>query len=160
MRLRTRHAIAVAGGKILTVKARQRAGSSVEVRQLFFNLPARRKFLRARKRARAFNIISRWRRWRFRGAFTFHKVGRLVWQTAGGAGPDDSAPARQAALASAAGALRDESRFLAVDFSPRSDEGEASRPNSEEGGRILISGSGVSRGAGVSRATLEDQHRL
>ena len=40
--------IIVTGGKIAEVKAAGSAGgTSLEVRQLFFNLPARRKFLRA-----------------------------------------------------------------------------------------------------------------
>jgi DNA mismatch repair protein MutL len=75
--------IVIAGGKILEVKAAGTAtGTSVEVRQLFFNLPARRKFLRTEETeaahiqhyltlaALAFPEV----------AFTFQKDGRLVWQ--------------------------------------------------------------------------------
>src|SRR5213594_3612508 len=75
--------IVVSGGKILEVKAAGTApGTSVEVRQLFFNLPARRKFLRTEETeaahiqhyltlaALAFPEV----------AFTFQKDGRTVWQ--------------------------------------------------------------------------------
>ena len=75
--------IIVNGGKIVEVKAAGSAtGTSVEVRQLFFNLPARRKFLRTEETeaahiqhyltlaALAFPEV----------AFTFQKDGRLIWQ--------------------------------------------------------------------------------
>jgi DNA mismatch repair protein MutL len=75
--------IIVSGGKIVEVKAAGSApGTSVEVRQLFFNLPARRKFLRTEETeaahiqhyltlaALAFSEV----------AFTFVKDGRNVWQ--------------------------------------------------------------------------------
>src|SRR6187399_2004473 len=75
--------VVIAGGKILDVKAAGTApGTSIEVRQLFFNLPARRKFLRTIETesahiqhyltlaALAFPEV----------AFTFQKDGRLVWQ--------------------------------------------------------------------------------
>jgi len=75
--------IIVNGGKIIEVKAAGSApGTSVEVRQLFFNLPARRKFLRTEETeaahiqhyltlaALAFPEV----------AFTFVKDGRTVWQ--------------------------------------------------------------------------------
>src|SRR5512136_620435 len=74
--------IVVHGGKIVEVKAAGSApGTTVEVRQLFFNLPARRKFLRAEETesahvqhyltlaALAFPEV----------AFTFQKDGRTVW---------------------------------------------------------------------------------
>ena len=75
--------IVVNGGKIAEVKAAGSAtGTHVEVRQLFFNLPARRKFLRTEETeaahiqhyltlaALAFPEV----------AFSFQKDGRLVWQ--------------------------------------------------------------------------------
>src|ERR1039457_1469029 len=75
--------IIVAGGTIAEVKAAGCApGTSIEVRQLFFNLPARRKFLRTEETeaahiqhyltlaALAFPEV----------AFTFVKDGRNVWQ--------------------------------------------------------------------------------
>src|SRR5436189_2097005 len=75
--------VVISGGKILEVKAAGCApGTTIEVRQLFFNLPARRKFLRTEETefahihhyltlaALAFPEV----------AFTFQKDGRLVWQ--------------------------------------------------------------------------------
>ena len=75
--------IVVNGGKMAEVKAAGSApGTSVEVRQLFFNLPARRKFLRTEETeaahiqhyltlaALAFPEV----------AVTFQKDGRVVWQ--------------------------------------------------------------------------------
>src|SRR5471032_922776 len=75
--------IIIAGGKISEVKAAGSAtGTSIEVRQLFYNLPARRKFLRKEETeaahiqhyltlaALAFPEV----------AFTFVKDGRNIWQ--------------------------------------------------------------------------------
>src|SRR5207237_2906290 len=75
--------IIINGGKILEVKAAGSApGTTVEVRQIFFNLPARRKFLRAEETesahiqhyltlaSLAFPEV----------AFSFHKDGREVWR--------------------------------------------------------------------------------
>jgi len=75
--------ILINGGTIAEVKAAGSApGTSIEVRQLFFNLPARRKFLRTEETeaahiqhyltlaALAFPEV----------AFTFQKDGRNVWQ--------------------------------------------------------------------------------
>ena len=112
--------IVIAGGKILEVKAAGTApGTSIEVRQLFFNLPARRKFLRSEETeaahiqhyltlaALAFPEV----------AFTVHKDGRLIWQlpaTKSG----EAVPARLAALRERLRALYgDERRFVKVYFS-------------------------------------------
>src|SRR5664279_2936037 len=75
--------IVISGGKILEVKVAGAApGTIMEVRQIFFNVPARRKFLRSDETesahiqhyltlaALAYPEVS----------FTFQKDGRLVWQ--------------------------------------------------------------------------------
>src|SRR3954463_8286334 len=75
--------IVIHGGKILEVKAAGSApGTTIEVRQIFFNLPARRKFLRSEETesahvqhyltlaALAYPAI----------AFEFIKDGRMIWQ--------------------------------------------------------------------------------
>src|SRR5690349_10433312 len=112
--------VIVNGGKIAEVKAAGSApGTSVEVRQLFFNLPARRKFLRAEETeashiqhyltlaALAYPEV----------AFTFVKDGRVVWQLPSlKSGADVSI--RLTALRERLRALYgDEQKLLAVDFS-------------------------------------------
>src|SRR5205085_6361454 len=108
------------GGKILEVKAAGAAtGTAIEVRQIFFNLPARRKFLRTEETeaahiqhyltlaALAFPEV----------AFTFQKDGRLVWQLpAIKSGAE--IPARLTALRERLRALYgDERKLLSVDHS-------------------------------------------
>src|SRR5215471_20925810 len=75
--------IIVSGGKIIEVKAAGSApGTILEVRQLFFNLPARRKFLRTEETE--FAHIQHYltlAALAFPGvAFAFQKDGRVVWQ--------------------------------------------------------------------------------
>jgi DNA mismatch repair protein MutL len=116
--------IIVNGGKIVEVKAAGSAtGTSVEVRQLFFNLPARRKFMRTEETeaahiqhymtlaALAYPEV----------AFMFQKDGRLVWQL----------PAQQsgAAVSSRLDALRErlrsllgEEKLLSVNFTAALDD--------------------------------------
>jgi DNA mismatch repair protein MutL len=75
--------VIIGGGKILEVKAAASpAGTTVEVRQLFFNLPARRKFLRAEETERAhiqhyLTLVAL--AWPGVG-FTFSSEARPVWQ--------------------------------------------------------------------------------
>src|SRR5512136_276588 len=112
--------VIIAGGKILEVKAAGSSpGTSVEVRQLFFNLPARRKFLRTEETeaahiqhylvlaALAFPEV----------AFSFQKDGRLVWQLPAVKAGNDPA-SRRAALRERLRALYgQEQKLLPVDFS-------------------------------------------
>ena len=97
--------IIVNGGKIIEVKAAGCApGTSVEVRQLFFNLPARRKFLRTEETeaahvlhyltlaALAFPEV----------AFTFVKDTRPVWQLPAQRNGDDAVTREKVAEATRA----------------------------------------------------------
>ena len=75
--------ILVNGGTIAEVKAAGSAtGTSIEVRQLFFNLPARRKFLRAEETEAAHiqNYLTLAALAFPEVAFTFVKDGRNIWQ--------------------------------------------------------------------------------
>ena len=75
--------IIVNGGKIAEVKAAGSApGTSVEVRQLFFNLPARRKFLRTEETEAAHiqHYLTLAALAYAEVAFTFVKDGRTIWQ--------------------------------------------------------------------------------
>ena len=175
--------VVVNGGKIAEVKAAGSAtGTNVEVRQLFFNLPARRKFLRTEETeaahvqhyltlaALAFPEV----------AFTFQKDGRFVWQL----------PAQKsgAATSSRLQALRERLRALlgdekllpvnflaALDDSFKSEETDIFETASPENSELrtpnppppvaeLLRRTGELRiwgfiGApGVSRATRESQH--
>ena len=111
--------VILAGGKLLDVRsAGGPPGTSVEVRQLFFNLPVRRKFLRSEETERAhiqhylllaalaFPEV----------AFTFTHDGRLVWQLPPLPHGQDVA-SRLAALRERLGALYGaELRLLPVSF--------------------------------------------
>src|SRR6202789_2873618 len=110
--------VVVNGGKMMEVKAAGSAtGTSVEVRQIFFNLPARRKFLRTEETeaahvlhyltlaALAFPEV----------AFTFQKDGRMVWQLPAAKSSPEPA-GRLAALHERLRALLGEEKLLAVDY--------------------------------------------
>jgi DNA mismatch repair protein MutL len=78
--------VIINGGKIVEVKAAGSAtGTSIEVRSLFFNLPARRKFLRAEETEAAHiqHYLTLAALAHPNVAFTFVKDGRTVWQLSG-----------------------------------------------------------------------------
>ncbi|MCW5551513.1 MAG: DNA mismatch repair endonuclease MutL [Verrucomicrobiae bacterium] len=157
--------IIINGGKIMEVKAAGSApGTSVEVRQLFFNLPARRKFLRTEETeaahiqhyltlaALAFPEV----------AFTYQKDGRVVWQLpAVKSGPESAA--RLTALRERFRALLGEVKLVEVEASAPFAM-EAAEPDATfEQSSIHHSPSsvrlwGLIGAPGVSRATREDQH--
>ena len=75
--------VVINGGKIVEVKAAgSPVGTTVEVRQLFFNLPARRKFLRSEETeyAHVHHYLTLAALAHPEVAFTFVKDGRMVWQ--------------------------------------------------------------------------------
>ena len=112
--------VIINGGKILEVKAAGSApGTTVEVRQLFFNLPARRKFLRTEETESAHiqHYLTLAALAYPEVAFTFQRDGRLVWQLPAVKTGSD-VPARLAALRERLRALYgDEQKLLAVDYS-------------------------------------------
>ena len=163
--------IFINGGTIAEVKAAGSApGTSIEVRQLFFNLPARRKFLRTEETeaahiqhyltlaALAFPEV----------AFTFVKDGRNVWQLpAVKSGAATSS--RIDALRERLRALLGDEKLLAVnftasleeDFSPEETEisFETALPekSATENRKSKIHVWGLIGSPGVSRATRDGQ---
>jgi DNA mismatch repair protein MutL len=111
--------IIVNGGKIAEVKAAGSApGTSVEVRQLFFNLPARRKFLRTEETEAAHiqHYLTLAALAYAEVAFAFVKDGRTIWQLPA----VKSSPAvssRIEALRERFRALLGDEKLLAVNFS-------------------------------------------
>jgi DNA mismatch repair protein MutL len=163
--------IIIAGGKISEVKAAGSAtGTSIEVRQLFFNLPARRKFLRTEETeaahiqhyltlaALAFPEV----------AFTFIKDGRNIWQLpAVKSGVVISS--RIDALRERLRALLGDEKLLSVNFSASLEENfrpeeaeisfETALPEKSEIGnrKSEIRVWGLIGSPGVSRATRDGQ---
>ncbi len=154
--------VVVSGGRILEVKAAGSApGTTVEARQLFFNLPARRKFLRTEETesahvqhyitlaALAFPQV----------AFTFQKDGRAVWQLPAVApvpGPGGRLEALRERLRALYGA---EQSLVPVNFSASAFEADALEPEaSRRNADASLCIWGFIGAPGVSRATREDQH--
>jgi DNA mismatch repair protein MutL len=162
--------VMVTGGTISEVKAAGTApGTSVEVRQLFYNLPARRKFLRTEETeaahiqhyltlaALSFPDV----------AFTFQKDGRLIWQLPG-VKSEPAISSRILALRERLRALLGDEKLVAVNFSTSleddfvpeqadvfetaSVEGASAEPR-----RSAFHVWGLVGSPGVSRATRESQ---
>jgi DNA mismatch repair protein MutL len=176
--------IVVNGGKIVEVKAAGSAtGTSVEVRQLFFNLPARRKFMRTEETEAAHiqHYLTLAALAYPEVAFTFQKDGRLVWQL-----PAHPAKRDGAAISSRLDALRErlrsllgEEKLLSVNFtaalddsfqpeeadifetastSPSTLDPLARRSEAETARLSTFRVWGFIGSPGVSRATREGQH--
>ncbi len=150
--------IVINGGKIIEVKAAGSAtGTSIEVRQLFFNLPARRKFLRSEETefahiqhyltlaALAYPEV----------AFTFLKDGRVVWQLPAAKIENTEASRANALRERMRALLGGELKLLPVDFSGDLPSSENFENDSQNSSFHLW---GFIGAPGVSRSTREDQH--
>ncbi|MBN8248829.1 MAG: DNA mismatch repair endonuclease MutL, partial [Verrucomicrobia bacterium] len=170
--------VLIHGGKILQVKAAASPeGTAVEVRQLFFNLPARRKFLRSEdtERAHIAHYLALVALAHPQVGLTFLSDGRPVWQLP---------PLRWQSPAERFAALRErmlhwigrEVPLLAVDFSasvesrpesephldsPDSNDGlvlDAPAPPAAAPDRSRFRLWGFLGAPGVSRSSREEQH--
>ena len=152
--------IVINGGKILEVKAAGSSpGASVEVRQLFFNLPARRKFMRTEETEAAHiqHYLTLAALAYPEVAFSFLKDGRQVWQLPAVRSGSDR-PAKLAALRERLRALYgSEQKLLPVDFSAELALGEAP-DDGEAAPSPHFHLWGFMGAPGVSRSTREDQH--
>jgi DNA mismatch repair protein MutL len=160
--------VVIHGGKILEVKAAGAApGTMVEVRQIFYNLPARRKFLRTEETERAHiqHYLTLAALAAPEIAFTFIQDQRVVWQLPGltfeSNGRIDALKERMRSLQGG------ETRLLSLNFetvfeSVATISFEENKADSEdalpqyEGKPFRVWG--VIGAPGVSRGTREDQH--
>src|SRR6266571_4452738 len=124
--------VIIHGGKMLEVKeAGAPPGTAMEVRQLFYNLPARRKFLRSEETeyAHIHHYLTLAALAHPEVAFTFTKETRPVWQLPAVASELNPA-ARLAALRERMRALHGADQpMLAVDVTARIDDPEAPEPD-------------------------------
>ncbi len=152
--------IIISGGKILEVKqAGAPAGTSLEVRQLFFNLPARRKFLRTEETelAQIHHYLTLAALAHPAVAFTFTHNGKTLWQLPAVKAADRSLALRERLRALASG----EEPSLAVDDSAeiqRLDEGGDSEDAAAAVAQSPIHLWGFIGAPGVSRSTRDQQH--
>src|SRR5579863_8538184 len=160
--------VVINGGKILEVKAAGSApGTSVEVRQIFFNLPARRKFLRTEETESAHvqHYLTLAALASPEVAFTFSKDGRAVWQLPSVSTGKDT-EARLAALRERMRAIHGgEQKLLAVNFAVELNEPAEEEELHEASGNSQLSTLnsqfrvwGFIGAPGVSRSTREEQH--
>ena len=151
--------VIINGGKILEVKAAGSApGTTLEVRQLFFNLPARRKFLRTEETESAHiqHYLTLAALSSPEVGFAFLKDGRQIWQLPPvKCGAD--IPGRLAALRERLRALfGDEQKLLAVNFRSTLRAGTENEEGVEPETEFRLWG--YIGGPGVSRSTREDQN--
>jgi DNA mismatch repair protein MutL len=153
--------IIIHGGRIMEVKAAGSAeGTSVEVRQLFFNLPARRKFLRSEETELAHiqHYLTLAALAHPGVAFTFLKDGRTVWQLPAVSRPDPGDKRFLALRERVRDLVGQEQPWLSLDHSSEvTDLPDLDQPAAAAGtSRLRVWG--LIGPPGVSRATREAQY--
>ncbi|MBA4150560.1 MAG: DNA mismatch repair endonuclease MutL [Verrucomicrobia bacterium] len=150
--------VIVNGGKIIEVKAAGCApGTVLEVRQIFFNLPARRKFLRAEETESSHiqHYLTLAALAHPEVAFTFLKDGRVIWQLPGAKIENDEArpgPLHERLRALIGGDVK----LLQVEYSAELPAlKHADSEDETRSSRLKIWG--FIGAPGVSRSTREDQ---
>lgn len=151
--------IVLQGGRIVEVKEAGAApGTSVEVRNLFFNMPARRKFLRSEETERAHiqHYLSLAALAFPEVAFNFLDDQRVIWQLPQclrEPGPGSELPALRERLRGLYGA---DLKLLAVDYSASAPTNPAAAEEGSDRGTLRVWG--FIGAPGVSRATRDEQH--
>ena len=149
--------VVINGGKIIEVKAAGGAsGTNVEVRQLFFNLPARRKFLRSEETETAHiqHYLTLAALAHPAVGFTFLRDTRTIWQLPAIKSDDKLAALRERLRALQGG----DQKLLPVEFT--AELAEAADPENPEASAAKSTFHlwGFIGAPGVSRSTREDQH--
>ncbi|MEO6181506.1 MAG: DNA mismatch repair endonuclease MutL, partial [Verrucomicrobiota bacterium] len=156
--------VVINGGKILEVKAAGSAtGTIIEVRQLFFNLPARRKFLRSEETESAHiqHYLTLAALAYPEVAFTFLKDTRVVWQLPAAKVEENDASRSHALCERMRSLLGGEMKLLAVNFSSEllsNDDNPDSETLSLEKRNSKFHLWGFIGAPGVARSSREDQH--
>jgi DNA mismatch repair protein MutL len=157
--------VVIHGGRIAEVTAAGAPpGTCVEARQLFFNLPARRKFLRTEEteHAHIHHYLTLAALAHPEVAFTFTREGRAVWQLPAVRVQPHPAARLEALRERMRGLFGGESRWLSLDFNTSieppapADNELAPDGESEPAARLRVWG--FIGAPGVSRATRDEQH--
>lgn len=152
--------VVINGGKILEVKAAGCAsGTSLEVRQLFFNLPARRKFLRSEETEKAHiqHYLTLIALAYPQIACTFVQDGRVVWQLPSVPGARSMENRIRALEERFAALYSRDIPLIPVDFTTHIQDRYVDEDGVTEGPES-VSIWGVIGAPGVSRSTRDDQH--
>jgi len=153
--------VIINGGKIVEVKAAgSAAGTSIEARALFFNLPARRKFLRAEETEAAHiqHYLTLAALAHPEVAFTFVKDGRTLWQLSAIKNDDAPIAALRERMRQLSGTLPS---LIEVEVSENLNErftDDATHQLETQDPKLPVRLWGLIGAPGVARSTREDQH--